>query len=191
VLPSLWFLFWFWPLVRHCCSCGENLTPLRFQWWSSSDDVLHTFQTLLRSKVARWFIFKPKIPFWVKFWGSCNGICWYILCSFNIFYCHLVYFYDHLVYFVVVSYKYFTPSCILYLPRKIWQTCYDLAKWMNSLVQCLFEANTSSYIYSFVTVTKRIIRRTDCLINFFWVSCLYLGHNTVIYVWYVVSEFSN
>jgi hypothetical protein len=33
-----------------------------------------------RVRVARWYIFKPKIQFWVKFGGSCNGRCWYILC---------------------------------------------------------------------------------------------------------------
>jgi hypothetical protein len=29
--------------------------------------------------VARWFVFKPKIPFWVNFGGSCYGKSWYIL----------------------------------------------------------------------------------------------------------------
>jgi hypothetical protein len=33
----------------------------------------------LRSTVARWFCFKPKIPIWVNLGGSCNGILWYIL----------------------------------------------------------------------------------------------------------------
>jgi hypothetical protein len=36
-------------------------------------------QTRVTSRVARWFIFKPKIPFWVNFGGSWNGKCWYIL----------------------------------------------------------------------------------------------------------------
>jgi hypothetical protein len=43
-------------------------------------------------KVARWFIFKPKIQIWVNFRGSCNGRCWYILWSFGIFYGNTVYF---------------------------------------------------------------------------------------------------
>jgi hypothetical protein len=30
-------------------------------------------------RVARWFVFKPKIPIWVNFGGPCNGKCWYIL----------------------------------------------------------------------------------------------------------------
>jgi hypothetical protein len=32
--------------------------------------------------VARCYIFKPKIPIWVHFGGSCNGRCWYILWPF-------------------------------------------------------------------------------------------------------------
>jgi hypothetical protein len=45
-------------------------------------------------------LFKPKIPIWENFVGSCNGRCWHILwpfgiCilwTFGIFYGHLVYF---------------------------------------------------------------------------------------------------
>jgi hypothetical protein len=29
-------------------------------------------------RVARWFIFKPKIPIWVNFGGPWNGKCWYM-----------------------------------------------------------------------------------------------------------------
>jgi hypothetical protein len=43
-------------------------------------------------RVARWRIFKPKIPIWVNFGGSCNERCWYILWLFGIFYGQLVYF---------------------------------------------------------------------------------------------------
>jgi hypothetical protein len=44
------------------------------------------------SRVARWFVFKPKILIWVNFGGPKNGKYWYILWSFKIFYSHLVYF---------------------------------------------------------------------------------------------------
>jgi hypothetical protein len=27
----------------------------------------------IRFRVARWFVFKPKIPIWVNIEGSCNG----------------------------------------------------------------------------------------------------------------------
>jgi hypothetical protein len=38
------------------------------------------------SRVARWFVFKPKIQIWVNFGGSCNGRCWYILWTLGPFY---------------------------------------------------------------------------------------------------------
>jgi hypothetical protein len=56
-------------------------------------------------RVARWHIFKSKIPIWVNFGGNCKGRYWYILwpfglltpicyilCPFGIFYGNLVYF---------------------------------------------------------------------------------------------------
>jgi type II secretory pathway component GspD/PulD (secretin) len=30
-------------------------------------------QRVLGTRVARWFVFKPKIPLWVNFGGFCNG----------------------------------------------------------------------------------------------------------------------
>jgi hypothetical protein len=42
-------------------------------------------------RVARWFIFKPKIPIWVNFGGPWIGI-FYILWQFGIFYGHLGHF---------------------------------------------------------------------------------------------------
>jgi hypothetical protein len=44
------------------------------------------------TRVARWHIFKPKIPIWVNFGGSYNGRCLYIICPFGLFYGYLVYF---------------------------------------------------------------------------------------------------
>jgi hypothetical protein len=44
------------------------------------------------TRVARWYVFEPKIPIWVNLAGSWNGKCWRILWSFGIFYVHLVYF---------------------------------------------------------------------------------------------------
>jgi hypothetical protein len=36
-------------------------------------------------RVARWYIFKPKIPTWVNFGGPWNGKGWYILWPFGIY----------------------------------------------------------------------------------------------------------
>jgi hypothetical protein len=43
-------------------------------------------------RVARWFVFKPKIPLWVNFEGSCNGKSGYILRPFDLFYGNWKYF---------------------------------------------------------------------------------------------------
>jgi hypothetical protein len=50
-----------------------------------------------KSWFVRWYIFKPKIPIWVNFGGSCDGRCWYILWP-------LVYFTVSSVYFGVIWY---------------------------------------------------------------------------------------
>jgi hypothetical protein len=88
------------------------------------------FGTCISSRIARWHIFKSKIPIWVNFERSCNERCWYIwwslvyvpalwyrLWQFGIFYGHLIYFmaiwyilwpfgifYGHLVYFMAIWY---------------------------------------------------------------------------------------
>jgi hypothetical protein len=36
-------------------------------------------------RVARWFVFKPKLQIWVNFGGYCNGRCWYISWTFGLF----------------------------------------------------------------------------------------------------------
>jgi hypothetical protein len=46
------------------------------------------------NRVARWFVFKPKIQIWVNFGGSLNGRCWYILWTLGPFYGLLLYFMD-------------------------------------------------------------------------------------------------
>jgi hypothetical protein len=48
---------------------------------------------MLCSRVARWFIFKPKIPVWVNFGGPWNGKYWYMLWTFGIVCGHLVDFF--------------------------------------------------------------------------------------------------
>jgi hypothetical protein len=59
-----------------------------------------------KNSVARWYNFKPKIPIWVNFGGSCNGRCWYLYCMdvWSIFWNFSDIFNVHLVYFVVIWY---------------------------------------------------------------------------------------
>jgi hypothetical protein len=55
------------------------------------------FARLCESRVARWYIFKLKIPVWVNFGMSCNDI--------GIFYGHLIYiFIGYWVYFMAIRY---------------------------------------------------------------------------------------
>jgi hypothetical protein len=44
------------------------------------------------SRVARWFVLKPKIPIWINLGGSFNGKSWYILWPVGLFYGHWKYF---------------------------------------------------------------------------------------------------
>jgi hypothetical protein len=46
----------------------------------------------IRARVARLYIFKPKIQIWVNFVGPLTGKCWYILWPIVIYFGHLVYF---------------------------------------------------------------------------------------------------
>jgi hypothetical protein len=63
-------------------------------------------------RVARWHIFKTKIPVWENFGGSCNGRCWYItymaiwsiLLPFGIFCDHFGIFYVYSYIFSPVRY---------------------------------------------------------------------------------------
>jgi hypothetical protein len=69
-------------LVKRDCRIGSRICGT----------AMKRARALQRPRVARWFVFKPKIPIWVNYGGPYNGKCWYILRSFEIFYCHLAYF---------------------------------------------------------------------------------------------------
>jgi hypothetical protein len=45
---------------------------------------------VILSRVARWFVFTPKVPIWVNFGGPWNGKCQHVLRPFGIFYGLLV-----------------------------------------------------------------------------------------------------
>jgi hypothetical protein len=71
--------------------------------WKRGEDNLFA---VAASRVARWQIFKQKIPIWVHFGGPCNGRCWHIICTLGLFYFAIWYilwpfgiFYGYLVYF--------------------------------------------------------------------------------------------
>jgi hypothetical protein len=81
---------------------------------------------LLLSRVARWFVFKPKMKIWVHFRGSCNGRCW----TFCIVRGNLVYFFPVLVFWtkknlatLLLSRKRFWASVLLFLVDTVKQGC--------------------------------------------------------------------
>jgi hypothetical protein len=77
----------------------------------------------LSSRVARWHIFKPKIPIWVNFGGSSNGRGWYILWP---YFRPFGLFCGHLVHFMVIWYIFLFWYVVL---RKIWHPCCQAGAW--------------------------------------------------------------
>jgi hypothetical protein len=62
-------------------------------------------------RVARWFVFKPKIPILVNLGGFCNGKTWYIFRPIGLFYGRWKYF---MAIWYILWY---------FVQRKIWQPC--------------------------------------------------------------------
>jgi hypothetical protein len=98
---------------------------------------------MLPNRVARRQIFKPIIPIWVNFGGSCKGRCWYtyfmanwsVLRQFRIF-C------GHSVYFRVISFFLFWYV----VPRKIWQPCSSMAP-TNAALDIITYVHTLLHMY--------------------------------------------
>jgi hypothetical protein len=74
--------------------------------------------TLIRNsaRVARWFVFKPKIPIWVNFGGPYAGIFYGHLEYFTVI-CNISWPFGNIV---VIWYRYF-PAFWYIVSRKIWQ----------------------------------------------------------------------
>jgi hypothetical protein len=79
VYTIYWFLAGFlFPLSVILYTSGKTLFHLRHVS-TGLMGYLHN-----PTRVARWYIFKQKIPIWVNFGGPLNGKFWYILCPFGI-----------------------------------------------------------------------------------------------------------
>jgi hypothetical protein len=108
-----------------------DFRPRRAIWWSTSrkDTVIQTIKRVLH-RVARWYIFIPKKPLWVYFWGPLNGKSWYILWPLVKFYDPLVYFVDIMYIFprfgMLSQYKSAKPGC------EHWCHCFDKI-WHNTV----------------------------------------------------------
>jgi hypothetical protein len=57
-----------------------------------AQQIILTTNAVVWIRVARWYIFKPKLPIWVHFGGPLNRKCWHILWTFGLYYGHFVYF---------------------------------------------------------------------------------------------------
>jgi hypothetical protein len=57
---------------------GEKWRPLT-DHRIDTEEASYMSELVGWSRVARLFIFEPKIPIWVDFGGPWNGKCWYIL----------------------------------------------------------------------------------------------------------------
>jgi hypothetical protein len=73
---------------RHCFCSSRSIA----RTWTLVFFCYSRFLLVTETRVARRFIFKPKIPICVKFGGRWNGKFYYIVWPFGIFFGHLVYF---------------------------------------------------------------------------------------------------
>jgi hypothetical protein len=97
------------------CTGGDAPKPC---FWISKDFFK------LQTRVARWHIFKPNIPIWVNFGGSCNGWFWSVSWPFYIFGGHLVHFiviFWYILWLFGIFFPFWNAE-----PRPIWQPCFKL-----------------------------------------------------------------
>jgi hypothetical protein len=115
----------------NCGWCGRPARP------SSRRRVRFTYYRL-----ARWYMFKPKIPIRVNFGGPSNGKCWLIyfmtiwtiLRTFGIFY-------DYFVNFMIIWYIRY------HVPIKIWQPWF--INWADLYyIVSLIDRATSQFLLS-------------------------------------------
>jgi hypothetical protein len=78
--------------------------------------------------VARCYIFKPNIPIWVNFGGSCNG-SHFLLLTFGELYGQFVYF--MVVLYILLSFGIFFPFWYVVTTLKIWQPCLRQHEYAN------------------------------------------------------------
>jgi hypothetical protein len=86
------------------------------------------------SRVARWYIFRPKIVIWINFGGPCNGRCYYILLVYGL----LIHFMT--IWYVLWQIGVFSP-CWYIVPRKIWQPWFFREnKFCRFVLPCLLQS---------------------------------------------------
>jgi hypothetical protein len=111
-----------------------------------------------RARVARWFIFKPKIPIWVNFGVPWIGKCWYILWQSVLFYGHLGY--SMTIWSILCLFGSFFRF-VYHVPRKIWQP------WTGQ--------RTSAFVANPFTAPKNIMAHFFQIRSCFFQKC-WLSH---------------
>jgi hypothetical protein len=78
-----------------------------------------------RPRVARWFVFKPKIQIWVNFFRALQWKMYYILWSLGPFYgfCYILWTFG-----IIRSNMLYIFPFWYFVPRKIWQPCKAVVK---------------------------------------------------------------
>jgi hypothetical protein len=118
------------PQRRLCCPYQVSL--IQIKWPVNKVPYTQKSQSFQRksakyrfqTSVARWYlyvgIYRPKMPIWVNFQGSCNEGCWYIFGPFD-----LSYVLRYMSWPFGISYGYlvhFFPFGFV-VPRKLRQPC--------------------------------------------------------------------
>jgi hypothetical protein len=81
-------------------------------------------------RVARWYIFRPKIPIWLNSERSCIGRFCYILWTLGLFYGHWIYFMA--IWYILWPFGIFCVNVVLFYPFwyvepiRIWQPCMSI-----------------------------------------------------------------
>jgi hypothetical protein len=112
--------------------------------------ILAAFET----RVARWYIFKPKFQIWVNFGGFGNGRCCYILWTFGLFYGQIVCYMD--IWYIYGKLVLLFPFWYI-VPRKIWQPCSKQGRdidfgrtwnWVSENTKQYYNTNTKLFTFS-------------------------------------------
>jgi hypothetical protein len=90
--------------------------------WAPTQEAIHTSRLPWRQS-CQMLYFQTKNCNWGKFWGSCNGKCWYILRTFGLCYGHLIY--SMVIWYILWPFGIFSSFWYV-TPRKIWQPCQAL-----------------------------------------------------------------
>jgi hypothetical protein len=129
----------FWLRIAAERSRTESSVQMTPFWLGETDIGRIKTVTWVKSgdyRVARWYIFKPRIPIRVNFGGSSKSTCWYNFWPFGLFY-------GYLVNFVVIGYIFHVCVAMLYVcARKICQPCY--------IINTIIVINNSITMYKFV-----------------------------------------